>query len=122
MNFSSANKSSKQLQRLDRLNASLGLIGDITCRPIITRDTRGPVDWTQIPCRIQTMSRIVDLRPGRIATACARQIEPADAEAASPPDAALMPGGAEIILFPKLLPSRLNRPPKRLTRRFTLRS
>jgi hypothetical protein len=68
------------------------------------------------------MSRIVDLRPGRIATACARQIEPADAEALPAPHAALAPGGAEIILFPKILPARLNRPRKRLTRRFTLRS
>jgi hypothetical protein len=110
------------MERLDRLNGSLGLMGEITCRPIMAPGTGGPVDWAEIPRRNQAMSRIVDLRPGRIAAACARRIEAAGAEAATPPPAALVPGGAEIILFPKILPSRLNRPRKRLTRRFTLRS
>lgn len=62
------------------------------------------------------MSRIVDIRHGRIAAACAHQVGCEGEAPASLP--AAEDGGAEIILFPRLHRSYEGRARKRLTRRF----
>jgi hypothetical protein len=71
---------------------------------------------------MQKVSMIVDLRPGRIGSACARQIDPADGEAFSAPPAGTAEESAEIILFPKVHRARTGRPRKRLTRRFAAKA
>ncbi len=67
------------------------------------------------------MSTIVDLRHGRIGTACARCSDPAGEDAGPAPGAADGLAGAEIILFPKFRQSQLTRQRKRLSRRFARR-
>lgn len=63
------------------------------------------------------MSRIVDIRHGRIAAACAHQVG-CEGEITASPLPATEDGGAEIILFPRLHRSYEGRARKRLTRRF----
>lgn len=66
------------------------------------------------------MSRIVDIRHGRIAAACAHPAG-CEGELADMPALGAGQGGAEIILFPMLHRSFAGRPRKRVTRRFRLR-
>jgi hypothetical protein len=66
------------------------------------------------------MSRIVDIRHGRIATACAHPVG-CEAEAAMVGASAADRHAAEIILFPRIHRSYEGRPRKRLTRRFETR-
>ncbi len=69
------------------------------------------------------MSTIVDFRHGRIAAACVCPIEACD-DPGTPGNAAAWPSAevAEIVLFPKISRERLNRPRKKLTRRFNLQA
>ena len=66
------------------------------------------------------MSRIVDIRHGRIAAACAHAVACA-AETAEAPRLAQKQCEAEIILFPRVHRSYAERPRKRVTRRFQAR-
>lgn len=67
------------------------------------------------------MSTIVDLRFGRIGAACTRFIETAEELAISDAVKDVVAEGAEIILFPKVRSSVLQRPRKRLKRRLSMR-
>jgi hypothetical protein len=79
--------------------------------------------WAALPHRIDFMSTIVDFRHGRIAAACVCPIEACD-DPGAPGNAAAWSSveGAEIVLFPKISRKRLNRPRKKLTRRFNMQA
>jgi hypothetical protein len=62
------------------------------------------------------MSRIVDIRHGRIAAVCAQAA--CEDQFPDMPAYATARDGAEIILFPRLHRSYAGRPRKRVTRRF----
>lgn len=66
------------------------------------------------------MSTIVDIRPGRSGSACARLIE-READEAGHGAPSSLAESADIILFPTLKRDRLAKPRKRLVRRFQSR-
>lgn len=68
------------------------------------------------------MSTIVDLRFGRIGASCTRFIETAEELAISDAVTEAVSDGAEIILFPKIRASVLQRPRKRMKRRLSSRA
>jgi hypothetical protein len=66
------------------------------------------------------MSRIVDIRHGRVAMACVHPVG-CEAETVIECASAAIPHVAEIILFPRIHRSYEGRPRKRVTRRFDAR-
>ena len=68
------------------------------------------------------MSTIVDLRLGQVGAACTRLVDTTEEPALSHPVKEAATCEAEIILFPKIHASLLQRPRKRLTRRHSIRS